>query len=653
MKIHFPKIRFFRGLAFRYSIFFLLSILIVIFIPMIVGIGVSMGFLIINAQKKASVTTNETIIRMENALLPTQMVPRTLVQALENPHIDYADIMRIARDFVLHDSTVFGTCIAFEPNLAGQDWYWNATYSFERNRQLITKPLGGPEYDYFKMDWYRMPKLLKRPVWTEPYMDKGGGDTMMCTYSTPIFQNRGGERAFIGVLTMDVSLAGFNKIVKGVSLFETGYGFLLSGSGQIIASPFPEMNNKNILDLAVAGKGKETQSAIREMLSGEEGFSGMDGLHTKNAASYISYAPVGSTGWSFGIIFLQKELFADMFTFLKIMSWMWGVSIFILLITTILITRRLTRPIVRLVQAAKKIGQGDFDATLPVRKSKDEVAQLTQAFAVMQDELRNYIHDLEVTTVAKEKIESELKVAQSIQMGMLPQGFHTPDNWEIFGTLDPAKAVGGDLYDFFYLDSRHLCLAIGDVAGKGVPASLFMMVTRTLLRAKAMIGQTLDILMTSINRELCRDNPNQMFVTFFVAIVDLDTGNMEFCNAGHNYPYIIRNQGDVHQLKVNNGLPLGIFEDTPYTVGHYHFTPHEIFVATTDGITDALNQTNDFFGEANLSAFLTQQSAQGSRELTELLIAEVKRFSSGAEQADDITILTLQYKEAAPKTRQS
>jgi sigma-B regulation protein RsbU (phosphoserine phosphatase) len=614
---------------------------------MIVGILASMGLLVLNAQKEASVMTSQTIVSIENALQPAELVPQTLVQALENPNTTYDDAMRIARDFVLHDPNVFGTCLAFEPNYFNRDQYWYAIYSYQNGEKLQTKILGSTDYDYFKMDWYRVPKLLRKPVWSEPYFDKGGGNTLMCTYSIPIIKKWNGINSFIGVLTMDISLVGFDRIVKQVSIFDSGYGFLISKKGYIISSPVPQMHNRNVLELAVSGKGSRTKNAMLGMMNGDTGFVSMDGLSSKNNPSYLSYAPVGNTGWSFGIIFLEKELFSDMFTFLKVMAWMWGISIAILLITTVWITRKLTRPIVRLVTAAKKIGQGDFDAPLPVRKSKDEVAQLTTAFGVMQEELRNYIRNLEETTTAKEKIESELKVAQEIQLGMLPRGFKTPENWELFATLDPAKAVGGDLYDFFYLDDQHLCVAIGDVAGKGVPASLFMMVTRTLLRAKATSGQNLASLMTSINEELCKENPNQMFVTFFVGIVDLNSGIMEFCNAGHNYPYIISKCGSVNQLKIRTGLPLGIFADTKYEVSNYRFRPFEIMVMTTDGITDALNNSNDFFGEANLAAFLSTLAQRDTRSITELLIAEVKRFSTGTEQADDITILSLQYKDSS------
>lgn len=646
MRLKFPKFLRFWGLAFRYSLFFLSAIVIIFLIAFFYSYVYSIKLLVEGAKKDADILTRETIVRFENTLQPVELIPQTLVNSLENPNVSYNDVIRIARDFVLRNEVVFGSALAFEPYVFDKDLYWYAPYTFETKNRTIQKNLGNPSYDYFSKDWYRLPKLLGKPVWSEPYFDKGGGDTLMCTYSVPIYRPGADSKTrFVGVLTMDISLEAFQKMVDGIKVYKSGYGFLISHEGAILTFPKPGFVNKNILELAEKGKGEETISAVRAMMDGQSGFTSMDGLDAKRNASFICYAPVSSTGWSFGVLFPAEELLGDLIQFLKDLLWIFAISILALLITTVLITRRLTKPISRLVEATRKIGQGDFNATLPVRRSRDEIAQLTKAFSVMQDELRNYIQNLQETTSAKEKIESELNVAHSIQMGMLPRGFSTPANWDLFATVDPAKAVGGDLYDFFYLDPDHLCIAIGDVAGKGVPASLFMMVTRTLLRAKLIANKPIHEVMQSINQELSLDNPNQMFVTFFAGIVNLKEGSMEFCNAGHNYPYIISSDGEVRQLKVRNGLPLGIFDTGSYSSGTFHFQPREILVLSTDGITEALNQSNDFFGEAQLAESLAALADKSSKELTETLIYQLKRFSTGTEQADDITILALQYKD--------
>ena len=647
MRISFPKSLRFSGLAFRYSLFFLAAILLIFFIAFAYSYGYSSILLLQGAEKDADILTQQTIARFENVLQPAELVPQTLVHAMENPKITYEDILRISREFVIQDSVVFGSCLAFEPFGYDPSSYWYAPYIIEKNGKMTTRILGNSDYDYFKMDWYRLPKLLNKPVWTEPYFDKGGGNALMCTYSIPIYHAVDGRRKFAGVLTMDISLVAFERIVNSIKVFKSGYGFLISREGMIITSPKMVMENRNVLELVRAGKGQNSVEAIKDMLAGKSGFKSMDGLEAKSNPSFLAYAPVASTGWSFGILFPADELLDDLFQFFRKILWIFVYSILALLLTTILITRRLTRPIIRLVDATKKIGHGDFHAKLPVRKSKDEIAQLTNAFSVMQDELSNYIVSLQETTMAKEKIESELNVAHTIQMGMLPRGFNTPDNWELYATLDPAKAVGGDLYDFFYLDPDHLCVAIGDVAGKGVPAALFMMVTRTLLRAKAVAGIPINEVMQSINHELYQDNPNQMFVTFFAGIVNLKNGEMEFCNAGHNYPYVVGPGGDIRQIKARGGLPLGVIESMTYTAERFTFKPREMMVLTTDGITDALNAANDFFGESKLTETLAGMSSKNTKGLTDSLIIELKRFSLGTEQADDITILALQYKDSS------
>lgn len=643
MYIRFPKFNWLRSLAFRYSLFFLTAILIIFFIAFAYSYGFSIKLLVENAQKEATGKTEQTITRLENVIQPVELVPITLVHALESPNTDYNDILRIARDYIIQSPVVFGTCLAFEPYAFNSSDFWHASYYYETHRSVRFKKLGGPDYDYFTKDWYRLPKLLDRPVWTEPYFDKGGGDTLMCTFSAPIHKRINGQRKFIGVLTMDISLGSFDKIVKEVKVSKSGYGFLISQHGTIIAFPDKNFVNTNIRDIVTEGHGERSMDALNNMLAGKKGFTITDGLRTKGTTSFLSYSPVASTGWSFGIIYPANELLFDIIEFLQKLLIIFGVSVFTLFIITILITRKFTRPIIRLVEATRRIGQGNFNAELPKYSSKDEIAQLTNAFASMQVELINFVDNLQEATVAKEKIESELNVAHTIQMGMLPKGFVTRDDWDLYAVLEPARAVGGDLYDFFFLDNDHLCIAIADVAGKGVPASLFMMVTRTLLRAKAVAGLPLAGVVSDINRELCLDNPHQMFVTFFAGIIDLRTGVMEFCNCGHSHPWLIPVSGKPRTIKFLSGIPLGIFDSVPYQSSQFIFHPGELLLLNTDGVPDALATNDDFFSDARLARSLEGLSGMGAKETTQKLIQQVKDFASGAEQADDITVLALKY----------
>ena len=645
VKFRFPKFLRFSVLAFRYSLFFLVSIIFIFFIAFVYSYGYSIKLLVESAQKDATILTRQTIVQFENVLQPVEIVPQTLVNALESPHVGYEDVQRIARDFVIRDLVVFGSCLAFEPYSYDKDQYWYAPYLFEKPDGIHFKFLSGPSYDYFKKDWYRLPKLLGRPVWTEPYYDKGGGDTLMCTYSVPIYKQLKGKRVFTGVLTMDISLASFDKIVKNIKVYKTGYGFLVSRTGKIITSPFPGYENKNIMEIAHTGKGKRTIAAIRDMMKGNSDFTSMDGLSAKRHQSYLSYAPVSSTGWSFGIIFPAAELTDNLLKFLKQMLNIFGWSILALLIVTILITRKLTRPIIRLLDATRKIGQGNFNAKIPIRKSKNEIAQLSNAFSVMQDDLSNYITDLQETTTAKEKIESELNIAHSIQMGMLPVAFPDRPDMDLYAMLESAKAVGGDLYDFFFLDPDHLVIAIGDVSGKGVPAALFMTIMRTLFRSNITLDLPIHEVVQQINKELCRENTNQMFVTFWTGILDLRTGGFDFCNAGHNNPFIIRKNGEVEEVNQVNGIPVGIDESVRFTTQHLKLLTGETLLLYTDGVTEAMNPAQAFFGENKLIQTIAHPGRLDAHGICDHLLQKIKYFAAGAEQADDITLLVIKYKE--------
>ncbi|MEI6456711.1 MAG: SpoIIE family protein phosphatase [bacterium] len=638
------KMTFRRGsLALRYSIIFFVGLLTIFLIAFIYTYYFSTKILLEEGRKDAANITDLTIARIENILLPIQMVPRNLVKAIETPQINDDEVMRLAREFVIESPEVFGSCMAYEPYAHSPKEQWYAPYVFETATGVMFKNLGNTSYDYFNKDWYRLPKLLNRPVWTEPYYDKGGGEAFMCTYSVPFYKTVKGKKVFSGVLTMDISLIAFERIINSVRVYKSGYAFLVSGKGMIINSRDLTAHNENIMEVVKKGKGANTIKAVGEMLLGKRGFVKVDGLKSKKDPSFLYYAPVATSGWSIGLIFPEKELFSDFIGFFRQLIIIFAVCVFSILLTTILITRRLTTPISRLVDATYRIGQGDFNAPLPIHRSRDEISQLTNAFSVMQEELATYLKNLQETTIAKEKIESELNVAHTIQMGMLPTGFPVRKDCDLFAELESAKAVGGDLYDFFFLDEDHLCFAVGDVAGKGVPAALFMSVMRTMFRANISLDLPLNDVICRINQALGKENPNEMFVTFWAGIIDLRSGEILYCNAGHNYPYMVRKDGLVERMPQTNGLPLGVYENTVYVSQQRFILPGETVVLYTDGITEAINISGEFYGEERLKQVLMNSGKLSAKEMGLKLSANVRTFASGTEQADDITILVLTY----------
>jgi sigma-B regulation protein RsbU (phosphoserine phosphatase) len=265
----------------------------------------------------------------------------------------------------------------------------------------------------------------------------------------------------------------------------------------------------------------------------------------------------------------------------------------------------------------------------------------------MQSELKDYIHNLEETTSAKERFESELNIAHDIQQGMIPKifpPFPEREDIDIYAMLKPARQVGGDFYDFFFMDDETLYFAIGDVSDKGVPASLLMAMTITLFRAKAGPGQEANELVGSINRDISKDNVNLMFVTFFMGMLNLRTGEMNYCNAGHNYPLLIGRNGETVIISGTHGPPLGVNEEQVFQSGKLSLKKEDTLVLYTDGITEAISIDGNFYGDDRLMNLMSTKCRESNpREISMTLINDVESFARTPEQSDDITILVISY----------
>ncbi len=312
--------------------------------------------------------------------------------------------------------------------------------------------------------------------------------------------------------------------------------------------------------------------------------------------------------------------------------------------------KTISRPIVELTEMTRRIAGGDFTQRIAI-SAKNEIGTLAASFNEMTRRLNESIEHLKETTAAKERIERELQIAHEIQMSMVPKIFPPfPDRseFDIFAALVPAKEVGGDLYDFFFVDDDHLCFAVGDVSGKGVPAALFMAVTKTLFRATAGNGGTPSEILARLNTEICRDNESCMFVTFFCAILNIRTGQVHYSNGGHNLPYYLH-RGGVSALENFGGRSLGLVERSPYAPGQMVLRPGEALLLYTDGVTEAMDPSETLYSDQRLAQFLARNRGSSPRQIIGDLISDVRHFAGEAQQSDDITILALHYFGATKK----
>jgi sigma-B regulation protein RsbU (phosphoserine phosphatase) len=382
------------------------------------------------------------------------------------------------------------------------------------------------------------------------------------------------------------------------------------------------------------------------MIKGESGsVPFQDLVSTKKC--WMTYTPIPSSGWSLAVLFPVEELTADINRLYRIMIVMAVIGLALLSVAVIFISRTITRPLRAMAKATEDIAEGNLDNTLPPVTSRDEVGKMTEGFMAMQKSLKEYIRKLTETTAAKERMESELSIAREIQMSILPKIFPPfPDRpeFDLYAIIEPARKVGGDFYDFFQIDPTHLCFVIADVSGKGVPASLFMAVTKTLIKATAKAGITPAEILTQVNQELASGNDAVMFVTLFCGILNTETGEIRYANAGHNPPLLIDTEGNIAYLKKSGALVLGVMEGICYQVESLRLKAGESLFMYTDGVTEAMNSRDELFSEERLEKELSLWARRPIQELIAILMQRIKDFSGGALQSDDITMMVLQYK---------
>ncbi len=283
--------------------------------------------------------------------------------------------------------------------------------------------------------------------------------------------------------------------------------------------------------------------------------------------------------------------------------------------------------------------------------TKEEVIDLfrkdcTVASDLMHLSCQRFTENLRRETEAKERIKSELRIATQIQLSMLPRKFPPfPERseFDIFANMVAAKEVGGDLYDFFFIDEDRLCFLIGDVSGKGVPAALFMAITKTLLKTEARHRLPPDEVLSRVNNTLVPENDACMFVTIFCAVLDVKTGRLVFSNGGHNPPLLCRRGEDFEYMEVPKGFVVGAMEGIKFTKGEVKLEPGDIIFLYTDGVTEAMNPEDELFSEKRLKEYLSTVKDKPVKEIIEGVKVQIKEFARDREQSDDITMLAVKY----------
>jgi len=635
-----------KRLAVKMSLYILTGVVSVFLFIIMYNYQVSRKIILEETEANAYNLSQSILHQVENMLFPAQKIPDNLAYIIENTSFTKESLENFLRIVVENNHDIFGSCIAFEPYSFLEDTENYAPYGYHSGDSVIIHDLSEGGYRYYNWDWYLSPQK-NGSGWGEPYFDEGGGNIIMATYSVPFYRNDNPGQ-FRGVVTVDISLGKLREMISKIQIFETGYAFLISPSGVFISHPDSSVViSESVFSFASKHNQPELETVGFDMVKGLTGFRQYYSL-LLNEKCYLFHTPMKSNNWSLAIVIPEREILADIYDLNRRILLIGIIGFIAIFIIIILISGSITNPLEKLALATREIGTGNFDIKLPEIHSKDEIGQLSDSFLLMQGQLKDYIRNLKAVTAAREKIESELKIAHDIQQGIIPKTFppfpHRNDI-DIHAALIPAREVGGDLYDYFFVEEDVLAIAVGDVSGKGISSSLLMAITRTLFRSRTQKNMKVNEIVQEINSDLCMDNDNAMFVTFFLGLLNLKTGKLDYCNAGHNYPYILRNEGNIECVDQTHGTPLGIFEGRHYGSGSVSIHRKDCLVLYTDGVTEAMDKEGNLFGDERLMDILTGPCHRYVvKDITRCILEDMADFTLDAEQSDDITILVLSYK---------
>ena len=636
--------------AVRRSFAARLSMVVVLFAAIVLLAAI--GYTALLARKSV---TNEAMLRadqvLENSVLRLDSIIEDVEIAADNlewlvlRHLDSPDSMMVySRNTVESNSFLSGCSIAFEPDYFPGRHYYSA-FSGRVDEGIETEQEGDDDYQYFYLDWYQLPELLGKACWTEPYSDWDQDDSedlqteMLVSYCKPLFDDDG---QFIGVISLDIALAWLSDMLATVRPYPHSYAFLVSRGGTYLVHPDSDrLFYETMYTPSLENPDPSMLRLGRAMQGMEEGFQRME---VDGKRCYVFYTPVESIGWSMGLVCPWREVFGS-FNYLRRTAAL--IALMGLLLMFLVCTRvigREVKPLSALASQAEGIASGNFETRLPETTREDELGTLTHSFAHMQESLVSYIDELTKTTAKKVRIEEELQIARDIQLGMLPRTFPPfPDrrDLDLYASMVPAREVGGDLYDYFIQDGK-LYFCIGDVSGKGVPASLVMATAMNLFRVVGRQNLPPAEIARQINETLAEGNEQLMFVTMFIGALDLADGVLDFCCCGHNPPVLLSCDGEARFLGCLANTSIGVlpgyaFEGEQLELGR---TPLFLY---TDGVTEAEGPEHEQFGEGRLLAALSGKY-EGAEAAVTVVAEAVGEHVRGAVASDDMTMLCLQWR---------
>ncbi len=600
-----------------------------------------------NAEQIAKNLASENTYRIDGILSNLEKQTEDAVYLTNTLRLNNTELFNYFRGQVSKNVEINSFCIAYTPEYLKKNSGFYSRLYFPSDSSFVEKNVSSQVGEYQLEDWFIIPQTKKVSYWSEPWIDTNLTPQPITSYSLPMYENG----VVIGIVRTDMSLKVLQRIISSVRLLKTGYAILLTKNGTYVTHPADSLIlNYTIFSYSKQLGVKKIRNIGRAMVNGRSGFDRLP-YSPYYQARWIYYAPITRNHWSIGVKFRDNEIMGDLKKVNMIFSLILGLGFLVLLASIYTRISAIFKPLRLLIKATNKIGTGDFNIELPVVKMDNEVSGLTAAFTKMQSELKSYMHNLIQTNREKDKITSEIRFAAQIQQNIIPsnQNLLTDvSEVSIFGILEPAEEIGGDLYDAFMIDDNKMCFAIADVFGKGIVASMLMTMVQTLIRSKAKHVNSVTSLMMEINTYLCDNNKQSNFITLIIGFLDLNTGIVEFCNSGHTPLYLRKTNQQCIRYGETHSTALGIFPDINISSSFIQLDIEDIIILFTDGITEAMSDSEAFFGYSRLEGIICQLQNPNPETIVKSILHGVRSFTGKENQNDDLSILVLKFNHPRP-----
>lgn len=568
---------------------------------------------------------NSGILAMQRVLAPSADINalKSEISLLENLRQIWDPIITANSDVItsIYAGTKTGAMIAYDKN------------SFN----AVPKNTAEAYYDFHDSEWYKNGQEKGKVFFTDVYSDAYNMG-MMITCAAPFYDASGN---FAGVVAMDMLISDLYRAIIELDLgHEDAYAFLFDRKGDLITPP---------------SDGKKQYTYHPEDISSLTAYeivSGKTGVSLSDSGVYYAYTPIEITGWKFCVRIPQSVILAPVrdvnerviFTILSFLV-AFVIVVALAVIASRKFSHRLTEPIIALEDDVHKISGGNLDYRAEIR-TNDEIGDLAKSFNDMAASLKDYVKNLAAVTAEKERIGAELNIATQIQADMLPRifpPFPERKEFDIYATMNPAKEVGGDFYDFFLVDDDHLAMVMADVSGKGVPAALFMVIAKTLIKNRAQMGGTPSEILADVNNQLCEGNEAELFVTVWLGILEISTGHVSASNAGHEYPAIYRPGEGYTLFRTKQSPAVATMEGIRFKPSEFTLNPGDDLYLYTDGVAEATNSHDELYGTDRMIDALNHTDGMTVEEILRTMKKSVDDFTGDAPQFDDITMLSLKY----------